>query len=63
MGGYNKITGHEEPQKLHASTTSQIECVRLSGGKDRGCISLYCKMMSMYPSVFQIHTPGCSVHL
>jgi hypothetical protein len=50
--GYDTIPGREEPRE---STKSRKECMRPRAGKDRVCISLYGKMMCIYPGVSQIY--------
>jgi len=53
--GYEWLTGHDEPQKLHGSPNAQQECMRTTAGIQRVCIS-YIEMMSIYPGIFQIYT-------
>jgi len=59
--GYEVISGHDEPHKLHGSMKAWQECVRPRAGRDTVCI-LNNAMMSMYSGVSQIYTPCRWVH-
>ena len=63
MRRYDSLPGHEEVYILRGSKNARHKDMQPRAGNDRGCISVYDKMISIHPGDSQINTPDGSVYL